>query len=127
MTSRRKNNGWPEPTEVGAVYTLCYDQPIGDPSNPAGQAQHYTGFAREHRLDARIQEHRDGTCGVPVCMAFFKAGIGFEVVAVEHGVTRARENQLKMRGAARRCPRHGKAAAAQPAPSPASSDRGRRT
>jgi hypothetical protein len=102
--SRRRDNGWPTPVEVGVVYTLHYDKPLGDPMNPRGFARHYTGFATERHLEARIAEHASGTCRARLCMAFHAAGIGFQVVAVEHGVTRERENQLKLRGATSRCP-----------------------
>ena len=104
--SRRAVNEWPAPTEVGACYTVCYAEPIGNTADPRGRAQHYTGFALEHRLIPRLAEHRDGRCGIPIVMAFCAAGIPFTVVAVEHGVTRARENQLKLCGARRRCLLH---------------------
>ena len=110
--SRRKTNGWPVPAEVGCVYTLCFARPLGNPDDPRGYAVHYTGWAREHRLAGRLMEHWDGTCGVQLVVAFRRAGIPFAVVAIERGVTRARENQLKTHGAARRCPVHrGQAAA----------------
>lgn len=102
--SRRKVNGWPVPVQVGCVYTLCFARPLGNQADPRGRARHYTGFALEHRLAARLAEHWDGTCGVPLVVAFRRASIPFAVVAIERGVTRARENSLKLRGAARRCP-----------------------
>jgi hypothetical protein len=102
--SRRKVNGWPLPTEVGVVYTLCFARPLGDVSGPRGHARHYTGFSREKCLVGRLGAHWDGTCGVRLVEAFRRAGIPFVVVSIEHGVTRARENQLKLRGAAARCP-----------------------
>jgi hypothetical protein len=101
--SRRAASGWPCKQE-GCVYTLHFARWLGNTASPRGCARHYTGFALEHRLDARIAEHRAGTCGVPLVVAFYRAGIGFEVVSVEYGVTRERENQLKLRGASRRCP-----------------------
>jgi hypothetical protein len=99
--SRRLVNEWPEPTEIGCVYTLCFARRLGN-GNPRGQAQHYTGFST--RLAERLMEHWDATCGVRLVVAFRRAGIPFAVVAIERGVTRARENQLKLRGAAWRCP-----------------------
>ena len=102
--SRRLVNGWPEPAEVGCVYTLHFARPLGDPANRRGHARHYTGFALEHRLAARLGEHWDARCGVRLVVAFRRAGIPFAVVSIERGVTRARENQLKLRGAAGRCP-----------------------
>lgn len=103
--SRRANNGWPVPAEVGAVYVLHYLEPIGNPSRPGRfLAQHYTGWALEHRLGERIDEHASGQCGVKICLAFWAAGIKFKVARIEHGVTRARENTLKLQGARRHCP-----------------------
>jgi hypothetical protein len=100
--SRRLNTGWPVPAETGTVYTLHFAEPIGDLDSPRGHAQHYTGWSAE--LAGRLAAHWDGTCGVPLVQAFRRAGIPFAVVAAERGVTRARENQLKLHGAARRCP-----------------------
>jgi hypothetical protein len=85
----------------------------GNPDDPRGRAEHYTGFSREECLSARLLAHWDGTCGVRLVMAFRAAGIPFAVVSIEKNVTRARENQLKLRGAAWRCPIHqGRARAA---------------
>jgi len=102
--SRRLDNGWPVPAEVGCVYTLHFLRALGGLNGWRSYALHYTGFALEHRLAARIGEHWTGRCGVPLVVAFHRAGIPFVVVSIEHGVTRARENQLKLHGAARRCP-----------------------
>jgi hypothetical protein len=111
--SRRLATGWPAATETGCVYTLCFARPLGNPDDPRGRAEHYTGFSREECLSARLLAHWDGTCGVRLVMAFRAAGIPFAVVSIEKNVTRARENQLKLRGAAWRCPIHqGRARAA---------------
>ena len=91
--SRRLHNGWPVPTEVGAVYTLHFANGI-----------HYTGFSREECLASRLSAHWDGRCDVKMVLAFRRVGIPFVVVAIERGVTRFRENQLKLHGTARRCP-----------------------
>lgn len=99
--SRRLDNGWPVPAEVGCVYTLHFARPLGGPGQ---YAQHYTGWCLERRLPGRLAEHWAGTCKVPLVRAFRQAGIPFAVVSVEYGVTRARENQLKLASAARRCP-----------------------
>jgi hypothetical protein len=111
-SKRRLASRWPLPTQLGAVYTLHFDRPIGTPGSRYGQAQHVTGWARTWRLETRWTEHRSGRCGMPLCLAFRAAGIDFIVAAVEYDVTRARENQLKLRSATGRCPvcralRHG--------------------
>jgi len=90
--SRRLHNGWPVPTEVGCVYTLHFANGI-----------HYTGFSREECLAGRLSAHWDGRCDVKMVLAFRRAGIPFAVVSIERGVTRFRENQLKLHSAARRC------------------------
>ncbi len=97
--SRRLHNGWPVPAEAGCVYTLHFARPLG---SAAQYAQHYTGFTTD--LAARLAAHWAGGCDVRLVRAFRKAGIPFVVVSIEHGVTRARENQLKLASAARRCP-----------------------
>ena len=102
--SRRLHNGWPVPAEAGSVYTLHFARPLGDTRDPRGHAQHYTGFSAEGKLAARLAAHEAGTCGVRLVEAFHRAGIPFVVASIEHGVTRARENQLKLQSAARRCP-----------------------
>jgi hypothetical protein len=114
--SRRLVNGWPAPAETGCVYTLCFARPLGNQADPRGRAEHYTGFSLEECLSARLMAHWDGTCGVRLVVAFRREGIPFAVVSIERNVTRARENQLKLHGAAWRCPIHrGRALATVPA------------
>ena len=102
--SRRLDTGWPPARKAGCCYTLHYRDPIGNTADPRGWAQHYVGWSAEHCLEGRISDHREGRCGVPLVMAFWRAGIPFAVDSVERGVTRDRENQLKLKGASRRCP-----------------------
>jgi predicted GIY-YIG superfamily endonuclease len=87
-------------SEVGWVYTLHFDQPIGDTSNRYGYAQHYTGWAVD--LDARLATHTAGN-GARLLEVVSARGIGWRIACLERG-TRDRERQLKARGAARRCP-----------------------
>ncbi len=86
--------------EVGWVYTLHFDQPIGDTSNRYGYARHYTGWAVD--LDARLATHTAGN-GARLLEVVSARGIGWQIACLERG-TRDRERQLKARGAARRCP-----------------------
>jgi predicted GIY-YIG superfamily endonuclease len=86
--------------EIGWVYTLHFDQPIGDTSNRYGYAQHYTGWAVD--LDARLATHTAGN-GARLLEVVSARGIGWKIASLERG-TRDRERQLKARGAARRCP-----------------------
>jgi predicted GIY-YIG superfamily endonuclease len=86
--------------EIGWVYTLHFDQAIGDTSNRYGYARHYTGWAVD--LDARLATHTSGN-GARLLEVVSTRGIGWQVACLERG-TRDRERQLKARGAARRCP-----------------------
>lgn len=44
-------------SEEGTVYLIHFEQPVGDPSNPRGQARHYLGYTND--LETRIQDHRN--------------------------------------------------------------------
>jgi predicted GIY-YIG superfamily endonuclease len=79
---------------AGVVYTLCFDRPFK-------HARHYRGWTTD--LARRLAEHRAGR-GARLLEVITAAGIGFTVAKVEPG-TRARERQLKQRGAGRDCPR----------------------
>jgi hypothetical protein len=72
-----------EPAESGwTVYMLCYAAPLGDTSRPRMWARHYVG---SYKNPARIEHHRNGTCGAAMCMAFHAAGIPFLVVRTARG------------------------------------------
>jgi predicted GIY-YIG superfamily endonuclease len=75
------------------IYLLHFEEPIGDLDNPHGQAQHYLGFAEDHRLDARIDEHRTGR-GAAITRALHRQGIRFVVAAIWPG-DRNEERRLK--------------------------------
>lgn len=49
------------------VYLLHYKSPIGNLSNPRGQAQHYLGFTSD--LETRLAEHKNGK-GAKITAAF---------------------------------------------------------
>jgi hypothetical protein len=85
---------------VGVIYLLHFDRPIGDLANPRGFAGHYTGWT--HDLPARLAAHAAGR-GARLMEVVGEAGIGWQLARIWTG-TRARERQLKQRGAARRCP-----------------------
>ena len=83
----------------GEVYTLHFWPPYGDPD--VQLAKHYTGWAEEGRLARRLTEHTLGR-GARLTQVQREAG-GWWVVADVQPGTRDREQQLKERGAARRC------------------------
>jgi predicted GIY-YIG superfamily endonuclease len=77
----------------GTVYLLHF-------TSPYKHARHYRGWTSD--LPARLAEHRAGR-GARLMTVIRGAGIGFIVAKTEPG-TRARERQLKQRGAGRDCP-----------------------
>jgi hypothetical protein len=86
-------------TMLGQVYTLHFWPPYGDPD--VQQAKHYTGWAEEGRLARRLTDHALGR-GARLTQVQRQAGGSWVVADVQPG-TRDREQQLKERGAARRC------------------------
>jgi hypothetical protein len=83
----------------GEVYTLHFWPPYGDPD--VQLAKHYTGWAEEGRLARRLNDHAFGR-GARLTQVQREAGGTWVVADVQPG-TRDREQQLKERGAARRC------------------------
>jgi putative endonuclease len=87
--------------DEGLVYELHFDQPIGDPENPKGSAQHYIGHTED--LDRRLAEHRGGHTAA-IMRAVNEAGIGWHLVRTWPG-TRDTERQIKnLRSGRRLCP-----------------------
>jgi predicted GIY-YIG superfamily endonuclease len=78
---------------VGTVYLLHF-------TIPYKHARHYRGWTSD--LQTRLALHRAGQ-GARLMAVIYDAGIGFVVAKTEPG-TRARERQLKQRGAGRDCP-----------------------
>jgi len=76
---------------MGTVYLLHFARPLGDLSNPRGQAQHYLGYADD--LEARLEAHRKGN-GSLIMRAVKEAGISWELVRTWKG-GRSLERQLK--------------------------------
>lgn len=82
---------------MAVVYLIHLERPLGDLSNPRGQAQHYLGFA--HDLDARLMAHRNGQ-GARLLAAANAVGIAWDVVQTWEG-GRDLERRLKRRKKAR--------------------------
>ena len=76
---------------TGTVYLIHFEQPIGDLSNPRGQARHYLGFATN--LESRLAAHRAGN-GARIMQVVAEQGISWEVARTWPG-TRATERRLK--------------------------------
>ena len=68
----------PEASELGSVYVLHFDSPVG-------HARHYTGWARN--LRGRIRHHRAGT-GARLTQVARERGIGFRIAYVLPNATR---------------------------------------
>lgn len=75
------------------IYILKFDRPLGDLSNPRGQAQYYLGYCEDGRLADRLAEHRAGS-GAAITRACVKRGIPFDVLLTLPG-DRAFERRLK--------------------------------
>lgn len=83
------------------VYLLHFSQPLGDPGNPRGQAQHYIGYA--DNLPQRLTTHRMGD-GAAIMRACRERGIDFCLARTWPG-GRQEERALKRRKKARQlCP-----------------------
>lgn len=108
---------WPTRTVwPGTVYLICADRPIGDLTNPYGQARHYFGWTLN--IERRIHEQRcakprltkAGTPrkrpdrGARLCAAWNAAGIRWRVAQTWDG-DRGLERYLKnQKNAGRYCP-----------------------
>jgi putative endonuclease len=83
------------------VYLLHFSQPIGDLSNPRGQAQHYLDYT--DNLAERLERHRAGN-GARIMEVVEERGIGWELVRTWEG-GRDVEWKLKRRHNSRKlCP-----------------------
>lgn len=87
---------------MSTVYLLHFERPIGNPTNPRAQAQHYLGFTGD--LEKRLKEHRKGWSGAGLVRAFRQAGIKFRLARTWEGDGML-ERKLKNRhNAPRLCP-----------------------
>lgn len=85
----------------GTIYLIHFDRPIGNLSNPKGQAQHYIGWSSE--LPSRIKEHAKGH-GAAIMAFVVQQGIPWWVMRTWRG-TRYLERKLKNKRKARQlCP-----------------------
>lgn len=85
---------------MSTVYLLHFLEPIGNPTNPHGMAQHYIGVD----LNGRRIEVQTAGAGARIVAAVQAQGIGFVVAATWPG-GRVLERQLKNRKhASRFCP-----------------------
>lgn len=58
------------------AYLIHFSQPIGNPGEPRGQAQHYLGVTSS--LDCRLLLHKHGN-GSAIMAAVGKAGVAWEI------------------------------------------------
>ena len=86
---------------MGTVYLIHFDRPIGDLSNPRGQARHYLGFTED--LQSRLQAHRSGN-GARLMEVISEMGIGWKLARTWQG-DRDVERRLKdQHNSPRLCP-----------------------
>ncbi len=76
---------------MGTVYLIHFDRPIGDLSNPRGQARHYLGYTEN--LEARLEAHRSGN-GSRLMEVIAEARISWTVARTWEG-GRSLERKLK--------------------------------
>jgi len=86
---------------MGTVYLIHFDQPIGDLSNPHGQAQHYLGYTDD--LEKRMAAHRSGN-GSAIMAAVRKAGIGWQVARTWEGGRDLERKLKRQHNTPRYCP-----------------------
>jgi hypothetical protein len=82
--------------EVGIIYLLHFDEPLGDVGRSRMSAQHYVGWAKDGKLQDRLHEHELGN-GAAITRAAVERGIGWTVVRLVDG-TRDDERRLKRNG-----------------------------
>lgn len=85
-------------TDVGMIYVIELDRPLGNPDNRRGTASTYVGWTTD--LFARLREHRKGI-GSRILAAAAEQGIGWRVSYVTPG-TPALESAIKARKNTRR-------------------------
>lgn len=87
--------------EVGTIYLIHFDKPIGDMSNPRSQALHYLGWTKD--LGKRLDRHSIGR-GSAIMRAVMNSGVGWKVVKTWPG-TRDEERRMKnQKNSKRYCP-----------------------
>jgi len=82
-------------------YLLHFDEAIGNPDNPRGQARHYLGYA--DRLDRRTLEHMRGR-GAKITQALVAKGIGFSLVRTWPGDRKLEARLKRAHSSNRFCP-----------------------
>lgn len=63
-------------TTPGTLYLLCFDRPLGDPTNTRAMAGHYLGWTIN--MTRRMHLHATGR-GVPITMAAVARGITWSI------------------------------------------------
>ena len=82
------------PAHDSFVYLIHFEQPIGDLSNPRGQARHYLGSTSN--LQARMALHRNGN-GAAIMTAVGLAGVRWQVAGLWRTDTREDARALELR------------------------------
>lgn len=86
---------------MGTIYLLHFSTPLGDLSNPRGQARHYLGYTED--LERRLAEHRNGN-GSAIMAAVKEAGIAWELVRTWEGERDLEKRLKRQHNSPRFCP-----------------------
>lgn len=86
---------------MATVYLLHFNQPLGNPDSPRGQARHYLGWAPV--LASRLEAHLRGQ-GAAITRAARERGISWEVVSTWEGDYTLERRLKALHAGPRLCP-----------------------
>ena len=91
-------------SELGHVYLLHFERPIGRLDNPRAQARHYIGWTAGE-LDVRLDVHRGGGADAARIMAHLaREGIAWHLVRVWRGDVALKKRIKALKAGNRLCP-----------------------
>jgi hypothetical protein len=83
------------------IYLIHFDTPIGNLTNPRGQAQHYLGYA--FSVEDRVERHSQGR-GSFLMKAVVEKQIGYHVVRTWYGNRKTEKILKRTKNSRRLCP-----------------------
>ena len=86
---------------MSTVYLIHFDAPLGDVSNPRGQARHYLGYTEA--LAARLEAHRSGN-GSAIMAAVARRGITWRLARTWEGGRDLERRLKRWHNSPRLCP-----------------------
>lgn len=85
----------------GTCYLIHFSRPVGDPTNPRGQARHYLGHAED--LEARLDTHAKGN-GARLMEVLAELGVPWQLVRTWPGNYQAEKRLKRHHNSPRFCP-----------------------